>query len=283
MNRRSFLKNSIGALLYSAISNNKILSSVVESLPQKSLDVLLYAVQTKCGDWKVKATKWINLNSEKLKKSEFDNSQIKKEQTKFAKQYAAVRSLHSVDHHQCTINGKNYPISKQASFSSRSKGGNTRVIENKESGYWIRITEKYSSDNGKKNIKHTKTKYAILAQKNSASYIIEQLKNNNVVKTWYGTRSFNNTEFTYKSVKAHIKTKTIYKGYFWRYKKITNKNHRKSIWDIDMIKDAALLCSNKAEFKRNYQQAYYKAKEFNIFDEVTKHMKRPKAKNQYTR
>ena len=44
----------------------------------------------------------------------------------------------------------------------------------------------------------------------------------------------------------------------------------------------ALLCSYKAEFKTKYQQAYSKAKELGIFTEVTKHMKRPKAKNQYT-
>jgi hypothetical protein len=293
MNRRSFLKNSIGSLLFGVLSTNKVLAAVIDTIPLNSMDVLLYAVQTKWGDWKIRATKWTNLNSEKLKNSEFnidtftmlgvfDNSQIKKEQSKFAKQYSAIRSLHSVDHYQCTINGKNYPISKQATYKSRSSGGKTRVMQNKKSGYWVEMTEKYSSENGKKNIKHCQTKYAKIAQQNSASYIIEQVKNNSVVKTWKGTKSFKGSQFNYATIKKHIQNKTEYKEYFWRYKKTTNKNHRKSEWTDIKIKEVALLCSYKAEFKTKYQQAYSKAKELGIFTEVTKHMKRPKAKNQYT-
>jgi hypothetical protein len=83
-------------------------------------------------------------------------------------------------------------------------------------------------------------------------------------------------------INTAIQNKTEYKGYFWRYKKTTNKNHRKSEWTDIKIKEVALLCSYKAEFKTKYQQAYSKAKELGIFTEVTKHMKRPKAKNQYT-
>jgi hypothetical protein len=286
MNRRSFLKNSIGSLLFGVLSTNKVLAAVIDTIPLNSMDVLLYAVQTKWGDWKIRATKWTNLNSEKLKNSEFnidtftmlgvfDNSQIKKEQSKFAKQYSAIRSLHSVDHYQCTINGKNYPISKQATYKSRSSGGKTRVMQNKKSGYWVEMTEKYSSENGKKNIKHCQTKYAKIAQQNSASYIIEQVKNNSVVKTWKGTKSFKGSQFNYATIKKHIQNKTEYKEYFWRYKKTTNKKHRKSIWTDIKIKKVAKQCSYKAEFRKNYQQAFYMAKQLGIFEEVTSHMKRP--------
>lgn len=295
MDRRTFLKNSIGALLLTAIESNSILSTIVENIPKNSMDVLLYAVQTKCGKWKIKATKWINLNEDKLKNTEFiissftplgifDNSVIKENQTKFAKQYKAVRSLHSVDHYQCTINGKNYPVVKQATFSSRSNGGKTRIIQNKKSGYWEEMTKKYSSINGKKNIKHTKTKYALLAQKNSATWTFEQLKEDgSVVKTYRGVKSFDNTKYTYASVRFHCDTKTLYKGYYWRIKNKTNKNHKKSQWTESSIKKAAKECSYKAEFKGKYQSAYHLAKRLGIFDEITKHMKRPKAKNQYTK
>ena len=64
MNRRSLFRNSIGALFCVALEHNKILCDIVNSIPKKSMDVLLYAVQTKWGDWKIKATKWTNLNKE---------------------------------------------------------------------------------------------------------------------------------------------------------------------------------------------------------------------------
>ena len=66
MNRRSFLKNSIGALLFGALSTNKVLASVVDSIPNDSLNVLLYLIQTKSGDWKVKGTKWTDIKSARL-------------------------------------------------------------------------------------------------------------------------------------------------------------------------------------------------------------------------
>jgi hypothetical protein len=295
MNRRSFFRNSIGALFCVALEHNKILCDIVNSIPKKSMDVLLYAVQTKWGDWKIKATKWTNLNKEILKNTEynvdtftplgiFDNSEIKEKQTLFAKQYKAVNSLHSVDHYQCTINGNNYPVSKQATFKSRSDGGKTRVIQNKKSGYWDEMHKKYSSENGKKNIKYTKTKYALLAQKNSATWTFEQLKEDGtIVKTYRGKKSFDNTIYNFSSVRYHCDTKTLYKGYYWKIKTKTNKNHKKSAWTKESIKKAAKECSYKAEFRRKYQQAYFLSKRLGIFDSITKHMKRPKTKNQYTK
>jgi hypothetical protein len=290
MNRRGFLKNSIGALFCVAIEHNKILCDIVNKIPKKSMDVLLYSVQTKWGDWKIKATKWTNIGKEKLNYSEFntdtftvlgifDNSEIKEKQTFYSKKYKAVNSLYSVDHYQCTINGINYPVTKQATTKSRSKGGNTRVKQNKESGYWNEITKKYSSENGKKNIMFTKTKYAILAQKNSATWSFSQIKDGKTIKVWIGSSSFKNSLYTFNSVRMACYTGKEYKGYNWKIKRSTNKKHRSSKWNIKSIKEVAKKCKSKAEFKKIYQQAYSLSKRLGIYEKITKHMKRPIAHN----
>ena len=178
-------------------------------------------------------------------------------------------------------NGKKSSVSKVATFESRSKGGIKSGNKNKESGHWADIQKKYSSENGKKNIKHTKTKVAKQKQKESASYIIEQLSLDGThIKFWNGTSSFDDSEFNYSTIKSHIQNNTSYMNYKWRFEKITNKKHRKSEWDANKIKEVALLCSYKAEFKKKYQQAYNKAKQLGIFAEVTNHMKRPNSKKQ---
>lgn len=61
MDRRSFLKNSIGALLFAGLSSNKVLAGVVETLTPESPKVLLYLIQNKKGQWKVRGTKWIDI------------------------------------------------------------------------------------------------------------------------------------------------------------------------------------------------------------------------------
>lgn len=72
MERRSFIKNSIGALLFGALNSNKVLASVINKIPNDSLDVLLFAIQNKNGDWKIKGTKWININSARLSQFEYN-------------------------------------------------------------------------------------------------------------------------------------------------------------------------------------------------------------------
>jgi hypothetical protein len=67
MERRSFLKNSMFALFSAAISSNKVLATVADTLTPESLKVMLYLVQTNDGQWKVKATKWIDLYEKRLK------------------------------------------------------------------------------------------------------------------------------------------------------------------------------------------------------------------------
>jgi hypothetical protein len=66
MDRRSFLTNSIGALLGIALTSNKVLSSVVETLTPQSPKVLLFLIQNKKGQWKVRGTKWIDVPTKKL-------------------------------------------------------------------------------------------------------------------------------------------------------------------------------------------------------------------------
>jgi hypothetical protein len=67
MERRDFLKNSLFTLFSTAIASNKVLASVAETLTAESLKIMLYLVQTKQGEWKVKATKWIDFYQKRLK------------------------------------------------------------------------------------------------------------------------------------------------------------------------------------------------------------------------
>jgi hypothetical protein len=66
MDRRGFLKNSIGALLFSALSSNKVLSQVVETLTPNSPKVLLYLIQLTNGERKIRATKWVDIPTKRL-------------------------------------------------------------------------------------------------------------------------------------------------------------------------------------------------------------------------
>jgi hypothetical protein len=70
MLRRDFLKNSIGALLGVALTSNKALATIVETLDSNSPKVLLYLVETITGDIKVRATKWVDLPIKRLIPSE---------------------------------------------------------------------------------------------------------------------------------------------------------------------------------------------------------------------
>lgn len=72
MDRRGFLKNSIGALLFGALTSNKVLASVVESTTKDSMDVLLYLIQTNEGDWKVKGCIWPKLAKDRLNPNQYN-------------------------------------------------------------------------------------------------------------------------------------------------------------------------------------------------------------------
>lgn len=66
MDRRHFLKNSIGALLFGALTSNKSLASVVDNLTSESPKILLYLIQLNSGEWKIRATKWTDLPKKRL-------------------------------------------------------------------------------------------------------------------------------------------------------------------------------------------------------------------------
>lgn len=66
MERRQFLKNSIGALLFGVINTNKVLASVAKDLTPTSPNVLLYLIQNKKGQWKVRGTKWVDVAKKRV-------------------------------------------------------------------------------------------------------------------------------------------------------------------------------------------------------------------------
>ena len=62
MNRRGFLKNSIGALLFGAISNNLIAKSIINATDAHTPhDILLYLIRNKNGKLKIHGTKWVDI------------------------------------------------------------------------------------------------------------------------------------------------------------------------------------------------------------------------------
>jgi hypothetical protein len=77
MNRRSFLKGSIASLLLGTLSSNKVLASTINALTPESLNVLLYLIQNKNGDWKIKGTKWTNIKTARLSQFEYDLNTFK--------------------------------------------------------------------------------------------------------------------------------------------------------------------------------------------------------------
>jgi len=66
MERRDFLKNSLFSLLGVALTSNKALASVVETLTPDSPKVLLYLIQNTKGQWKVRGTKWIDVAKKRI-------------------------------------------------------------------------------------------------------------------------------------------------------------------------------------------------------------------------
>jgi hypothetical protein len=124
MLRRDFLKNSIGALLGVALTSNKALASIVETLTPESPKVLLYLIQTTSGLWKVKATKWVDLYKSKrlkpckVKKETFqaldivDYENATKRKYELWKQYNCIGKLTPVRIIEDTIAGKKSITSK---------------------------------------------------------------------------------------------------------------------------------------------------------------------------
>lgn len=71
MNRRNFLKNSIGALLFTAIGNNAIAKSIVNTTNNPH-DILFYLIRTKNGKLKIHGTKWIDITTKNISPFKFE-------------------------------------------------------------------------------------------------------------------------------------------------------------------------------------------------------------------
>lgn len=98
MERRDFLKNSLFALFSTAITSNKVLAGIAETLTPTSPKVLLYLIQNNKGFWFIRGTKWIDIaktkiNEEKYKIDTFkpldiiDNSIADKRRLELWKEY----------------------------------------------------------------------------------------------------------------------------------------------------------------------------------------------------
>jgi hypothetical protein len=159
MNRRDFLKNSIGALLFGALTSNKVLASVIESVPKDSLDVLLYLIQNKEGEWKIKGTIWTNLAKERLDPYKFnldtfkplkivDNLDANKVKKFYWAEYNCSGKCVSLNYLQSYKNGVKAKESGQfiefVKIGGKSKSD--RKIKHLKS-----LTEKYGKSIGKKN------------------------------------------------------------------------------------------------------------------------------------
>lgn len=175
MNRRSFLKNSIGALLYGALTSNKALAYVVNSTPNDSLNVLLYLIQNKKGDWKIKGTKWTNIKKCTLSQFEYNLDTFKpleivdyklagEVKEKYWKQYGCKGRLQKVNYLSSYKSGLKAKESGQFYDAiKKSYGANHKIhrewwIEhgkkignlNKENGHLKKLHELYGKDLGKK-------------------------------------------------------------------------------------------------------------------------------------
>ena len=175
MNRRGFLKNSIGALLFGALSTNKVLASIVENTPKDSLNVLLYLIQSKNGDWKIKGTKWTNIKSARLSSFKYNLDTFKPleivdykisgvTKKKYAKQYNCKGRFHNVNYLASYKSGLKAKESGQF-YEAASLGGikshklhieywkehGKKIGEqNKNNGHLKKLHQLYGKDLGKK-------------------------------------------------------------------------------------------------------------------------------------
>jgi hypothetical protein len=175
MERRSFIKNSIGTLLYTALTTNKVLASVIEHIPNDSLNVLIYLIQNKNGNWEVKGTKWSNIKSARLSQFKYDLSTFKPIEVvdsklvgsikeKYWKQYNCKGRLQKVNYvssyksgikakHTGQLNNariKSYGMSHKIHKDWWIEHGKKIGEKNKLNGHLNKLHELYAKDLGKK-------------------------------------------------------------------------------------------------------------------------------------
>jgi hypothetical protein len=175
MNRRSFLKGSIASLLLGALSTNKVLASTINSLTPESLNVLLYLIQNKNGNWEIKTTKWTNINKASVSQFKYNLETFKplnvvdyklagEFKEKYWKQYECKGRLQKVNLLSSYKSGLKAKQSGQFGEAiKKSYGASHRIHkewwiehgkkigkQNIESGHLSKLHELYGKDLGKK-------------------------------------------------------------------------------------------------------------------------------------
>jgi hypothetical protein len=140
MNRRSFLKNSIGALLLGVVSSNPIAKSIIESIDKNPHDILLYLIQTTDGKFRIHGTKWVDTASKKISPFKFKLESFKP--------LGIFRS--NVAYNEKRKLWKEYKIKGQCTFVSYDNALK-RGIKAKEEGQIQSITKLGGAAGGKKN------------------------------------------------------------------------------------------------------------------------------------
>jgi len=175
MNRRSFLKGSIASLLLGALSTNKVLASTINSLTPESLNVLLYLIQNKNGDWKIKGTKWTDIKTARLSQFQYnldtfkpltivDNSIVNNVKERYWKEYNCKgRCPKNVNYITSYKSGLKAKESGQLAEAQKLSLGVTHRIhpqywkehgskigkQNIESGHLSKLHQLYGKDLGK--------------------------------------------------------------------------------------------------------------------------------------
>ena len=174
MNRRSFLKGSIASLLLGALSTNKVLASTINSLTPESLNILLYLIQNKNGNWEIKTTKWTNIHKARASQFKYNLETFKplnvvdyklsgEFKEKYWKQYGCKGRLQKVNLLSSYKSGLKAKLSGQFAEAQKLSLGATHRMhpqywkehgskigkQNIESGHLSKLHELYGKDLGK--------------------------------------------------------------------------------------------------------------------------------------
>jgi hypothetical protein len=178
MNRRSFLKNSIGALLFGIVNSNPIAKSIVESIDKNPHDILLYLIQTTDGKFRIHGSKWIDTANKKISPFKFKLETFKP--------LGIFRS--DVAYSEKRKLWKEYKIEGQCTFVSYDNA-NKRGIKAKEEGQIQSISSLGGAVGGKRNkemghglfslTNEQRIEAAKKGGKTSAPKMIEWCRNNN--------------------------------------------------------------------------------------------------------
>jgi hypothetical protein len=140
MNRRSFLKNSVGALLFGMIGNNLIAKSIVNVTTHNSHDILLYLIKNKNGKLKIHGTKWIDVAIKNISPFKFQLDTFKPLGV-FKSDIAYQRKKELWKEYECD------GVCSYVNYEYAVKRG----IEAKKTGQWASAVEKGKGIGGRRN------------------------------------------------------------------------------------------------------------------------------------